>query len=244
MPTAATLRHDGPVTIARYKDLCLDTNDISVIAPFWRLALGARLVNLPDGDARLDPGPGRPANEVVWINRVPEPRTVKTRVHLDIRLATPEPTELLAAGATIRREPGEKPHWVLADPEGNEFCAFPSADGTQPGVANLVVDCRDSLAQAQWWAGLVGGTIGRGQRAYWIEGAAGFPWVRWGFNPVPEPKTVKNRVHWDIQMADPEPAALIEAGAVVLREPGDDIDWWVMADPEGNEFCAFAPPAS
>jgi hypothetical protein len=232
------------VTIAQYKDLCLDANDVSVIAAFWRLALGGTLVTLDDGDARLDPGPGRPANEVVWINRVPEPRTRKTRVHLDIRIAEPEPTGLVEAGAAIRREPGDDiSWWVLADPEGNDFCAFPPADGAIPGVVNLVVDCRDPLAQAQWWAGLVGGTVGQGEQAYSIEGAAGFPWVYWAFNPVPEPKTVKNRVHWDVQLADPEPAALVEAGAVVVREPGDDISWWVLADPEGNEFCAFAPPA-
>jgi hypothetical protein len=234
--------HDGTMTIARYKDLCLDTNDVAVLGPFWRQVLGATLVDLDDGDARLDPGAGRPRNEVVWINVVPERRTAKTRVHLDIRLADPEPAALVEAGATISRQPGsEASSWVLADPEGNEFCAFPPAEGTQPGAFNLVVDCRDSLAQAQWWTGVVGGTVGRGKRAYWVEGAAGFPWPRWGFNPVEEPKTVKNRMHWDVDMADPEPAALVEAGAVVLREPDDDIHWWVMADPEGNEFCAFAP---
>ena len=52
--------------------------------------------------------------------------------------------------------------------------------------------------------------------------------------PVPEPKTVKNRVHWDV--LTPSVAALVEAGATVLSEqPG----WTVLADPEGNEFCAF-----
>jgi catechol 2,3-dioxygenase-like lactoylglutathione lyase family enzyme len=232
------------MTIARYKDLCLDTNDIAVSGPFWRQVLGATLVSLADGDARLDPGPGRPANEVIWVNVVPEPRTVKTRVHLDIRLADPEPTALVEAGASISRAPdGEISFWVMADPEGNEFCAFPAAEGTQPGAFNLVVDCRDSLTQARWWAGVVGGTVGKGKRAYWVEGAEGFPWVYWGFNPVPEPKVVKNRMHWDVELTDPEPTALVEAGAVVLREPGADISWWVMADPEGNEFCAFAPPA-
>ena len=30
-------------------------------------------------------------------------------------------------------------------------------------------------------------------------------------------------------------------GATVLRGPDDEIRWWVTADPEGNEFCAFAP---
>lgn len=60
------------------------------------------------------------------MNQVPEPRVGKTRVHLDLRLAGAEPAPLLAAGARLVREPdGEVGWWVLADPEGNEFCAFP-----------------------------------------------------------------------------------------------------------------------
>jgi len=55
---------------------------------------------------------------------------------------------------------------------------------------------------------------------------------------VPEPKTVKNRVHWDV-FGDVD--RLVEAGARVLRERGGDISWTVMADPEGNEFCVFDP---
>ena len=54
---------------------------------------------------------------------MPEPRTGKTRVHLDVRLPEPDPAPLLAAGATLVSEPdGERHWWVLADPEGNEFC--------------------------------------------------------------------------------------------------------------------------
>jgi hypothetical protein len=55
------------------------------------------------------------------------------------------------------------------------------------------------------------------------------------FVPVPEPKTVKNRVHWDVygEVVDFE-----DAGATVLWEMPK---WTTMADPEGNEFCVFAP---
>jgi hypothetical protein len=229
------------VTIARYKDLCLDTNDEAVLAPFWQRALGAQLGNRWDTVTRLDPGPGRPSNEVTWINLVPEPRTMKTRVHLDLRLA--DPASLLDVGAQLVRPPGADGRWVLADPEGNEFCAFPPRDDGQPGILKLCVDSRDPLAQAQWWAGVAGGAVRRGEDYAAIEGAAGFPWQEWIFNAVLGPKTVKNRMHWDVDMADPEPAALVEAGAVVLREPDGDIRWWVMADPEGNEFCAFPPSA-
>jgi hypothetical protein len=59
------------------------------------------------------------------------------------------------------------------------------------------------------------------------------------FVPVPEPKTVKNRVHWDVTAPDVD--ALVERGARVLRSPDDEINWTVLADPEGNEFCAFPP---
>jgi hypothetical protein len=231
------------MTLARYKDLCLDTNDATVLGPFWQRAMGGTLVHLGGGEARLDPGPGRRSNEVTWINLVPEPRIGKTRVHLDLRLAQPEPAALLNAGATVVRPPGEDYWWVLTDPEGNEFCAFPPDEQGRPGVFELCVDSAEPLGQAQWWTSLVGGTVHQRRNFAWIEGAAGFPWEYWVFNAVPEPKTVKNRMHWDVEMTDPEPAALVEAGAAVLREPAGDISWWVMSDPEGNEFCAFAPPA-
>ena len=53
---------------------------------------------------------------------------------------------------------------------------------------------------------------------------------------MPEPKTVKNRIHWDVQTDDL--ALLTDAGATVLETLPR---WTVMADPEGNEFCAFLP---
>ena len=61
------------------------------------------------------------------------------------------------------------------------------------------------------------------------------------FTKVPEPKTVKNRVHLDLRPAedmDAEVARLTELGAAVVRvRQEDDRRWTVMADPEGNEFC-------
>jgi len=64
----------------------------------------------------------------------------------------------------------------------------------------------------------------------------------WMFTVESEPKSVKNRLHWDVWLDGGTPQPLLDAGATLLREPGDDVDWWVLADPEGNEFCAF--PAS
>jgi hypothetical protein len=62
--------------------------------------------------------------------------------------------------------------------------------------------------------------------------------------PVPEPKTVKNRMHFDVLG---NTSALLTAGARMVRqrdadtEPDGAIEWDVLADPEGNEFCVFSP---
>jgi hypothetical protein len=60
---------------------------------------------------------------VLFCQKVPEPRTAKNRMHLDLRPASStEWDRLLALGATVREQ---HPEWtVLADPEGNEFCVF------------------------------------------------------------------------------------------------------------------------
>ncbi|MEH1028584.1 VOC family protein [Micromonospora profundi] len=229
--------------IARFKDLCLDAADPHGLGAFWAATLDAEVVDLGDGDTRVDPRSAGSDAESIWVNRVPEPRAGRTRVHLDLRLAGADPAALLAAGARLVGEPaGDAGWWVLNDPEGNSFCAFPVGAGTQPGPSALVVASADPAAQAAWWARVVGGAVEHGPGNASVVGAAGFPWDRWRFDGVPEPKTVKNRLHWDVDLVAPEPMALIAAGATLLREPLDEAHWWwVLADPEGNEFCAFAP---
>jgi Glyoxalase-like domain len=63
------------------------------------------------------------------------------------------------------------------------------------------------------------------------------------FIPVPEPKTVKNRVHLDVvplgRTRDEEVLRCLSLGATLVadhRKP-DGTGWAVLADPEGNEFC-------
>ena len=62
------------------------------------------------------------------------------------------------------------------------------------------------------------------------------------FQPVPEPKTAKNRMHVDINLAgadlDEQRARLEARGArYVERHSQGPHTWYVMLDPEGNEFC-------
>jgi hypothetical protein len=62
------------------------------------------------------------------------------------------------------------------------------------------------------------------------------------FQMVPEDKTVKNRIHWDVNLAgkdkDDVRAALEARGATFLWTASQGpYSWHTMADPEGNEFC-------
>lgn len=125
-----------PTVLARFRDLCMDAVDPGPVAEFWAAVLG-RDVEQDDTGAFLRAGAdGGPS---IYVNRVPEPKTVKDRVHLDVTLeAGQQVADLLALGASVVSEPGDVPWWVLADPEGHEFCAFlPDADASNDADAEV-----------------------------------------------------------------------------------------------------------
>ena len=162
---------------------------------------------------------------------------MKHRVHLDIYAESL--AELEARGARILRPEGDDRRWtVMADPEGGDFCAFLRAEPPADRLHGLVVDSADPAAVAQWWAEIYGADVTHDKRGWFtVEHVPGMPILTMDFSSVPEPKTVKNRIHWDVSVADLQP--LLDAGATLLRPIGGDIRWHVLADPEGNEFCAF-----
>ena len=222
--------------MATFKDLCLDTNDPRLVAPFWAPALGLSLEYQEAGDAVLR---GPVPEQALWINTVPEPKTVKNRVHLDLHTVSIEALEAL--GATIAPVQDDDDPWtVMLDPEGNELCGFVRDADKVPTytVYEMAVDCADPDAIGGWWADVFGVELKQqeGKPWRWLEGVPGMPFDAWVFGPVPEPKTVKNRVHWDLygDVADFE-----ARGATRLW---DMPRWTVLADPEGNEFCVFAQP--
>jgi hypothetical protein len=125
--------------MATHWTLGCDAADPNALAEFWMRALGYVIepgYDNPDGASIIDPdGLGPP---ISWL-RVPEGKTAKNRVHIDIRVAGEPPwdmaeraqlirakaAELVAAGATQVREEsygGELGHVTMLDPEGNEFC--------------------------------------------------------------------------------------------------------------------------
>ena len=66
------------------------------------------------------------------------------------------------------------------------------------------------------------------------------------FVAVPEPKTQKNRLHFDFRPDDQdrEVARLLALGASRADVGQGDQPWVVLADPEGNEFCILSPRRS
>jgi hypothetical protein len=126
--------------MATHWTLGCDAADPPSLARFWALALGYVIepgFDEPDNTSIIDPEGVGPA---IGFLKVPEPKTSKNRVHIDIRPAGEPPWDpaererliratvdvLLEAGATKVREeyygPEEFGHAVMLDPEGNEFC--------------------------------------------------------------------------------------------------------------------------
>jgi hypothetical protein len=214
---------------AAYKDLCLDAVDPPRLATFWSAVLGLELADTGDGDALLR---GPTPQHSVWINRVPEPKTVKNRMHLDVHAGSVQ--ELLELGATIV---DEQPRWtVMADPEGGEFCAFVREEPPAYRLYEVVLDAADHRALGRWWTDLLGGRcIDEGKDFVSIADVPGAPFEYLDVGTVPEPKTAKNRVHLDVVGDTGE---IVARGATLL---GEFPRWNVLADIEGNEFCVFPP---
>ena len=123
--------------VARFRELILDANDPLLVGRFWAGVLGREAEVDADGDVVLRPG--RDGGPLLVVLTVPEVKTAKNRLHLDVTLEPgQEITDLLALGATVLSAPDQDRWWVLADPEGNEFCAFPAeADATNDADAEV-----------------------------------------------------------------------------------------------------------
>jgi Glyoxalase-like domain len=231
------MREVGHVTaVARWKELCMDTTDGEALGRFWADMAGLEFQ--PDGEAGNLLGPTE--GHGIAMCRVPEPKSVKQRVHLDIYSGSVEELEARGAAVVLPAEESGFRWTVMTDPEGGELCAFlrPPDQLPEYRVHGLVVDCADPRAVAGWWADAFGVEVTGDEEKgwWWLEKVPGMPITTMDFVPVPEPKTVKNRIHWDVYGTV---EAMLERGATLLRARDEEIYWNVLADPEGNEFCVF-----
>jgi hypothetical protein len=121
---------------ARVRNITFDCADPFALAGFWSQVTGygedPEDPNRPDDPEAVLVGPDGQPN-LLFVT-VPEPKTVKNRVHLDLqptdRSRDEEVERLLALGATPvadHRRPDGTGWAVLADPEGNELCVERSA---------------------------------------------------------------------------------------------------------------------
>jgi len=112
-------------------------------------------------------------------------------------------------------------------------------------INEVVIDCHDPQRVAAFWAAALTWKAQQDGEIWWMsesgnEADAGMALV---FIKVPEPKTVKNRVHLDLSPfrcdQDEEVARLLALGATHADIGQGDVAWVVLADPEGNEFCVL-----
>ena len=107
------------------------------------------------------------------------------------------------------------------------------------------MDAADHQTQADWWCAALGyqrreprdGSGRPVEDPVLIADPDGNGPMIWVV-PVPEAKVVKNRMHVDVVGPVED---LLAAGATLVKAKGEDREWDILADPEGNEFCVFAP---
>ncbi|MFF1559070.1 VOC family protein [Streptomyces sp. NPDC058279] len=110
-------------------------------------------------------------------------------------------------------------------------------------IRHITVDCSDAYRLAQFWAALLDGSLAPDDFPGDPEATVVASGAHLLFVAVADAKTVKNRVHLDLQpqdrSRDEEVERVLALGATVVgdhRKP-DGTGWVTLADPEGNEFC-------
>jgi predicted enzyme related to lactoylglutathione lyase len=132
---ATRLTGDGKlVLVVARLGLVLDCHDPERLAAFWSPALGYDLIGGAGGYLLLLPSGGEPGPQLL-LQRVPEPKRSKNRMHFDIHVADieAEAARLVDLGAQRVQPEALSEHgsnWVLLqDPEGNEFCVCDGGAG-------------------------------------------------------------------------------------------------------------------
>jgi hypothetical protein len=113
-------------------------------------------------------------------------------------------------------------------------------------LVGIAIDCADAPTLGRFWADVLGRQVAADSTSEHVillpgDGDTGSPLIT--FNKVPEPKTVKNRLHLDLisETFEAETERLLSLGAHRLRDlQRDKSSWTTFADIEGNEFDLIA----
>lgn len=142
-------------------EVTMDCTDLDATATFWQAALGCAVAGVIEGRFVSLSSPGL----ALTLQRVAEPKAAKNRMHLDLLVddVDAEVRRLEGLGASrltpVRRAELGQTWFVLADPEGNEFCVAHDPTGGDaagkrlptherwPRRATLAVRRREDLEQ-------------------------------------------------------------------------------------------------
>jgi catechol 2,3-dioxygenase-like lactoylglutathione lyase family enzyme/predicted enzyme related to lactoylglutathione lyase len=235
---------------SRIDALCIDANDSARLAHFWAAALRWEVHQSGD-EIGLVPTDGTAFG--ILFEPVTEKKAGKNRIHLDLTsTSTDDQVETVARLVELGGrhadvgQRADEPHVVLADPEGNEFCIIEPDNQFLAGCGRLgSVTCDGSREAGYFWSEALGWPLvwdQHGETAIRDPEKTG-PFVTWG-PPVPAKRT-KNRLHLDLVPEGGDQGAeverLIALGAARVDIGQGEVDWVVMADPDGNEFCVSRP---
>jgi predicted enzyme related to lactoylglutathione lyase len=235
---------------SRLVALCFDANDPLRLARFWAQALRWEI---DDSDDVIVLVPTDGTHFQIDFAPAQERKAGKNRIHLDLTTTSIDDQaetvarliELGARHVDIGQRPEER-HVVLADPEGNELCVIEPDNSFLAGCGRLgAINCDGSQEVGYFWSAALGWPLVWDQdeeTAIRAPGGVG-PFLTWG-PPVP-PKLAKNRLHLDIAPEHGDHRAevdrLVSLGATHIDIGQGHVDWVVMADPDGNEFCVLTP---
>lgn len=239
----------------RLVHVVVDALDFEAVARFWSSALGWPLVEeylaYDEGVVRSS---SPPELELITVP-TSTPKTEKNRVHLDlVSESAQHQAEMvdhlvrLGAQHVDVGQPGDAPHVVLADPEGNELCVVIRGEFlADTGLLGAVVFEPADPATGHFWSAATGWPVvydQDGDVAIRHPSGRG-PFITFGPPGVPR-KKAKNRLHLDVAPAvgddlSAEVERLIGLGARPMDVGQGEVPWVVLADPDGNELCLLSP---
>ncbi len=187
---------------SRLGQVVIDCDDADTGVAFWSGVLGTEPYDAGGGYVGLKPeGLGL----VVLVQPVPEPKSCKSRMHLDVETedVLAEARRLEALGARLQRDTDG--FRVMEDPCGNEFCVVPPETSGFPArtkhwgshrsrLGSIGIDSDDLEAGIRFWSAALG--VGATQeRGGYVDLAGDVAGLRVFLQSVPEPNTCKSTVH-------------------------------------------------